>query len=144
MKFSLTLLLILFCSQIIAQNNDSMIVRKTAESFLNSYKKMDYERAKKMGTDSTAMMLDMMGQFLPMMPDSILDLTRNSIITIVSVQISDRIAFVTYIQQRSEFNSAIDKIAFIKVKNKWLADLKLPQAPQIEEQQRQEPIRKED
>ena len=56
-----------------------------AEKFLKAMNKMDYDGAKKYGTDETGKMLDMLSGFMKMMPDSSKKETNFEIISLTAV-----------------------------------------------------------
>ena len=56
--------------------------KEVATNFLNARNKMDYETAKKFGTDETDKMLDMTASLSSMIPDSVKELTKNAKVVI--------------------------------------------------------------
>ncbi len=125
-------------------NNNTQLAQNSARTFLNAIKNMDLSPAKEYGTENTAKMLEMMSSFTSVMPDSIKIKALKIEFEITEIELNtvgDK-ATVSFIGSNAPHKT--EKIKLVKFENKWLADLKLPQAPQIEELQRQEPIRKED
>jgi hypothetical protein len=87
--------------------------KSVAESFLKAMNKMDFEEAKKYGTDDTGKMLDMLSGFTKMMPDSAKKETKSEI---VSEKIDGDKATVTY---KDDGKSEEQVLNLVKIDNKW-------------------------
>ena len=87
--------------------------KSVAENFLKAMNKMDFDGAKKYGTEDTNKMLDMLGGFAKMMPDS----ARKDVKTeITSEKIEGDKATYTY---KEEGKDGEQTIHLVKVGNDW-------------------------
>ena len=84
-----------------------------AEKFLKAMNKMDYDGAKKYGTEDTGKMLDMLSGFMKMMPDSSKKETNFEIISLTAV---DNKATVTYFDDKNDGEQVLN---LIKIENQW-------------------------
>ncbi len=103
-----------------------------ASSFLNSIKDMDYTKAKEFGTDNTAQMLEMMSSFTSMMPDSVKEEAKKITFDISEVTISEAGDAATVKFAGSDAPDKTEEIKLVKQEDKWLVDMEVPQAPQME------------
>jgi len=87
--------------------------KSVAESFLKAMNKMDFEEAKKYGTDDTGKMLDMLSGFTKMMPDSAKKEVKSEII---AEKIDGDKATVTY---KDDGKSEEQVLNLVKIDNKW-------------------------
>jgi hypothetical protein len=87
--------------------------KSVAENFLKALNKMDYETAKKYGSEDTGKLLDMMSGFAKMMPDSA---RRERSFEIKDEKIEGDKATVTYSEQGEEGDQTLN---LVKVEGKW-------------------------
>ncbi len=87
--------------------------KSVAENFLKAMNKMDFDGAKKYGTDETGKMLDMLSGFSKMMPDSA---KKESKAEIISEKIEGDKATVIY---KDEGKSEEQVLNLIKIDNQW-------------------------
>ncbi len=91
---------------------------EVAKSFLTSLNKMDYDAAKKLGTEDTKKMLEMTSTLSAMVPDSVKKLTANKKVDIIGEPVleGDK-ATVTYKESDSPEEK---KLTLLKKDGKWL------------------------
>ena len=87
--------------------------KSVADNFLKAMNKMDFEGAKKYGTEDTGKMLDMLSGFMKMMPDSSKKETHSQII---SEAIDGDKATVTYKDEKNEGEQVLN---LVKIDNQW-------------------------
>jgi hypothetical protein len=87
--------------------------KSVAEHFLKAMNKMDYETAKKYGSEDTGRLLDMMSGFAKMIPDSA---RQEKSFEIKDEKIDGDKATVTYLQQGEEGEQSLD---LVKLDGKW-------------------------
>lgn len=87
--------------------------KSVAGNFLKAMNKMDFEGAKKYGTEDTGKMLDMLSGFMKMMPDSSKKETHSEII---SETIEGDKATVTYKDEKNEGEQVLN---LVKIDNQW-------------------------
>jgi hypothetical protein len=87
--------------------------KAVTENFLKALNKMDYETAKKYGSEDTGKLLDMMSGFAKMMPDSA---KEEKSFEIKDEKIDGDKATVTYSQSGVEGEQAMN---LVKVDGKW-------------------------
>ena len=87
--------------------------KSVAENFLKALNKMDYETAKKYGSEDTGKLLDMMSGFAKMMPDSARQ-ERN--FEIKDEKIDGDKATVTYLESGEDGEQSL---SLVKVEGKW-------------------------
>jgi hypothetical protein len=87
--------------------------KSVAENFLKAMNKMDFEGAKKYGTEDTNKMLDMLSGFAKMMPDSAKKEVKTEI---VSEKVEGDKATYTYKEKDKEEEQTIH---LVKVDGKW-------------------------
>jgi|GEM_PF-1107682 len=87
--------------------------KSVAENFLKALNKMDYEAAKKYGSEDTGKLLDMMSGFAKMMPDSA---KKERSFEIKDEKIEGDKATVTYTESGEE---GIQSLNLVKVEGKW-------------------------
>ena len=85
-----------------------------AENFLKAKSKLDFEGAKKYGTEDTGKLLDMFSSFTKMMPDSAKNKTLK--IDIISEKEDGEKATVIY---KEEGNDGEQTLNLVKVDGKW-------------------------
>jgi len=85
-----------------------------AKNFLNAMNKLDFEGAKKYGTEDTGKLLDMMSGFIKMMPDS--SKGRESKTEMIAEKIDGEKATVTYKEEGKNEEMTLD---LVKVEGKW-------------------------
>ncbi len=85
-----------------------------AENYLKAYSKMDFEGAKKYGTEETVKLLNMYTGFAKMIPDS----TKNKVvkIDITSEKVDGDKASVTYKEEGKDGDQTLN---LVKVDGKW-------------------------
>ncbi len=88
--------------------------KSVAENFLKAMNKLDFEGAKKYGTDDTNKMLDMLSGFAKMMPDSAKK--ENVKIEMTSEKVEGDKATCTYKEEGKEGEQTIN---LVKVDGKW-------------------------
>jgi len=87
--------------------------KSVAENFLKAMNKMDYEAAKKYGSEDTGRLLDMMSGYATMIPDS----AREEIsFEIKDEKIEGDKATVTYVQSGEVSEQSLD---LVKIDGKW-------------------------
>ena len=87
--------------------------KSVAENFLKALNRMDYETAKKYGTQDTGKLLDMMSGFAKMMPDS---LKKEKNFEIKDEKIEGDKATVTYTESGEEGDLSLN---LVKLDGKW-------------------------
>ena len=87
--------------------------KSVAENFLKAINKMDYETAKKYGTQDTGKLLDMMSGFSKMIPDSA---RQERSFEIKDEKVEGDKATVTYTQAGEEGEQNLN---LVKVEGKW-------------------------
>ena len=87
--------------------------KSVAEHFLKALNKMDYETAKKYGTEDTGRLLDMISGFAKMSPDSA---NEEKSFDIKTEKIDGDKATVTYVQSGEVSEQTLD---LIKIDGKW-------------------------
>src|SRR6187549_1735688 len=87
--------------------------KSVAENFLKAMNKMDYETAKKYGSEDTGRLLDMMSNFTNMMPDSA---REEKSFEIKEERIDGDKATVTYVQSGEVGEQTLD---LVKLDGKW-------------------------
>jgi hypothetical protein len=90
---------------------------QVAEQYLTALNKQDFDAAKKLGTEKTAQMLDMMAPMMKMMGDAA---KQESGFKILNEAIEGEKATVTY---RSEGKDADETLNLIQKDGKWLVDM---------------------
>jgi|WetSurMetagenome_2_1015567.scaffolds.fasta_scaffold67513_3 hypothetical protein len=108
--------------------NEEAKVRKVTKDFLIYLNKQDYENAKKLGTRATGQMLDMMEAF-GNLGGSETTSTENLEIEILYCNIKNDSAICGYTTNGKE-----EKVELVKIKDKWLVDMK-KEVPSTEESQ---------
>jgi outer membrane lipoprotein-sorting protein len=106
--------------------------KTAASSFLNSIKDMDYTKAKEFGTENTAQMLEMMSSFTSMMPDSVKEEAKKITFDISEVIVSEAGDAATVKFAGSDAPGKTEEIKLVLKDKKWLVDMEVPQAPQME------------
>lgn len=84
-----------------------------ADNFLKALNKMDYETAKKYGSEDTGKLLDMMSGFAKMMPDSA---KKEKSFEIKNEKVDGNKATVTYTESGEEGEQTLN---LVKVDGKW-------------------------
>ena len=92
-----------------------MTPTQVAEKYLTHLKKMEFDDAKKYGTEKTGAMLDLMSGMASMMPKS-----ESTGFKILSEAIEGEKATVTY---RGEGSEADEVVTLVKQDGKWLVDM---------------------
>jgi len=87
--------------------------KSVAENFLKAMNKMDYETAKKYGSEDTGRLLDMMSGFANMIPDSA---RQEKSFEIKNEKIDGDKATVTYVQSGEVGEQTLD---LVKIDGKW-------------------------
>ena len=87
--------------------------KAVAENFLKALNKMDYETAKKYGSEDTGKLLDMMSGFAKMMPDSA---KKERSFEMKDEKIEGDKATVTYTESGEE---GLQSLNLVKVDGKW-------------------------
>jgi len=87
--------------------------KSVAENFLKAMNKMDYETAKKYGSEDTGRLLDMMSNFTNMMPDSA---REEKSFEIKDEKVDGDKATVTYVQSGEVGEQTLD---LVKLDGKW-------------------------
>jgi hypothetical protein len=87
-----------------------------ANEFLTSLNKMDFAKAKTMGTEETGKLLDMLSSFSDMVPDSVKQKEANKKIEIVNEKIEGDNATVTY---KTEGSDKEETLKLVKADGKW-------------------------
>lgn len=87
--------------------------KSVAEHFLKAMNKMDYETAKKYGSEDTGRLLDMMSGFAKMIPDSA---REEKSFEIKDEKIDGDKATVTYVQSGEVGEQTLD---LVKIDGKW-------------------------
>ncbi len=87
--------------------------KSVAEKFLKSLNKMDYETAKKYGSEDTGKLLDMMSGFANLMPDSA---KQERSFEMKEEKITGDKATVTYLASGEEGEQSLN---LVKVDGKW-------------------------
>jgi hypothetical protein len=87
--------------------------KSVAENFLQAYSKMNFEEAKKYGTEETGKLMDMMSSLTKLMPDSTKVELKSEII---AEKIDGDKAFYTYIQKGKKGEQTLN---LAKVDGKW-------------------------
>jgi hypothetical protein len=86
-----------------------------ARNFLKAYSKMDYEEAKKYGTEDTRKLLDMLNAFSRLAPDSTMIIETKTEIISENIH-NDSTATVTYKEEGTE---EMKMLNLIKTDGKW-------------------------
>ncbi len=92
--------------------------KAAADKFLTSFYHMDFDEAKKVSTDDTKKMLDMLQQLTPMMPDSSKQQLKKIKVDLKTVTQSGDTASVIYV---TSDNPKDQTLHMIKKDGKWLA-----------------------
>ena len=87
--------------------------KSVAENFLKALNKMDYETAKKYGSEDTGKLLDMMSGFAKMMPDSA---KKEMSFEMKDEKINGDKATVTYTASGEE---GVQTLNLVKIDGKW-------------------------
>lgn len=87
--------------------------KSVAENFLKAMNKMDFETAKKYGSEDTGKLLDMMSSFAKLMPDSA---KKERSFEMKDEKINGDKATVTYVSSGEEGEQTV---SLIKVDGKW-------------------------
>ncbi len=90
---------------------------QVAEKYLTALNKMDFDAAKKLGTEKTGQMLDMLSPMMKMMGDAA---KQDASFKITGEKIEGEKATVTY---RSEGKDADESLTMVKKDGKWLVDM---------------------
>lgn len=90
---------------------------QVAEQYLTALNKMDFDAAKKLGTEKTGQMLDMMAPMMKMMGDAA---KKEVGFKILGEKIEGEKATVTY---RSDDKEADETLTLIQKDGKWLVDM---------------------
>ena len=109
-------------AQVRAQDSNTTLVKAAAIDFLNSLQKNDFNCAKVLATDNAIKQLDIYAQFIPMMPDSIVEAAKNRIINIVDVRVKDDKAQIKYFYKDNTYETVPSELKLVKKKGKWLID----------------------
>jgi hypothetical protein len=112
MRFNFQLIFVVF-SAIMLSCGSGDSPKAVAENFLKAMNKMDYETAKKYGSEDTGRLLDMMSGFARMMPDSA---RKERSFEMKDEKIEGDRATVTYTQSDSNEEQSL---SLIKVDGKW-------------------------
>lgn len=112
---SITLILALAITLVSCDSNSP---KSVADKFLVAYYHLDFEGAKKVSTEETKKMLDMMQQFSTMIPDSSKKQAKNITVKLNDVkQKGADTAVVTYVTSNIPTEQTLN---MVKVNGKWL------------------------
>lgn len=101
------------------QSCKSGSAKSSANTFLTAFYHLDFDGAKKVSTDDTKKMLDMLQQFTPMMPDSTRAQLKKVTVDIKNVaEQGDTSALVTYV---TNDNPKDQTLHMVKRNGQWLA-----------------------
>lgn len=97
--------------------------KASAEKYLTSFYRMEYEEAKKYATEDTKKQLDMLAQFSGMMGDTIKQQARMATVNVTDVKEDGNNATVTYTVKPDGKEEApgAQTLKMVKEKGKWLA-----------------------
>lgn len=97
--------------------------KATAEKYLTSFYRMDYEDAKKYATEDTKKQLDMLSQFAGMMGDTAKQQAKAAVVNVTDVKEDGNNATVTYTLKPDgkEQVPGTQTLKMVKEKGKWLA-----------------------
>ncbi len=97
--------------------------KDTAEKYLTSFYRMEYEDAKKYATEDTKKQLDMMAQFAGMMGDTAKQQAKAAVVNVTDVKEDGNNATVTYTLKPDgkEQVPGTQTLKMVKEKGKWLA-----------------------
>lgn len=110
---------------------DSNSPKASADKFLTSLYRMDYETAKSMSTENTRKLVDMIAQFSAMVPDSVKENAKKTKVNIKDVKEEGDKATVTYTVKdpaSGKSQPMEQKLTMIKQNGQWLAEWTKPDA----------------